>query len=87
MKNYNEMSVKEFCKVSNNEYDIVKDLLMNSKSCSYVKNPLNAIFLKVEKSNTNNKNMVVDYIYANLYGMPMVRTRDHKYDSGIELRG
>ena len=59
----------EFAKlIGENDY-MIQDLLKDSKSCSYVNNPYEAVVAKVKKSKVadENREIVAKYLHANLF--------------------
>ena len=76
MRNLKDYTVKEFATLINENAEYLKDLMLNSKSISYTNKPYKNLcdMVEISKIKAENKDIVVDYIYASLYNRPAHRT-------------
>ena len=77
----NKYNVKDFSETIGADNNEVQKLMYNSKSISYTTKPLENLIKMVEKSNIENskKQIVVEYLYYNLYNRELDRYNTKKY--------
>ena len=80
MMNLRNYTVKEFATMINENEETISEMLLNNRHLSYVTNPYEGVQQVVEKSTIKeeNKTIVCNYIYANLYNSYEHRFYDKK---------
>ena len=80
MMNLTNYTVKEFAELINENEDTILDLMANNRHLGYVNKPYEGVEQVVEKSTIKdeNKKIVTDYIYTNLFNRYEHRFYDKK---------